>query len=120
MWSACHFSVKYKNGFPILADSLKLQMGSKLPEGYSTGIHRFGEGNAFNLTSKPYCYDDPHGGTYVYFKQDTTPIKDLTATGSLFSPTSIGLGAVVGLAVGAALTALLIFSIRRRKESQMA
>ena len=93
MWSACHFSVKYKNGFPILADSLKVQMG---------------------------CYEDSHGGTYVYFKQDTTPIKDLTATGSLFSPTSIGLGAVVGLAVGAALTALLIFSIRRRKESQMA
>ena len=120
MWSACHFSVKYKNGFPILADSLKLQMGSTLPDGYTTGIHLFGQANAFNLTSKPYCYDDPHGGTYVYFKQDTTPIKDLTATGSLFSPTSIGLGAVVGLAVGAALTALLIFSIRRRKESQMA
>ena len=46
------YSVKYKYGRPILADSLMVQKGSdKLPNGYETGIHRFGEGAAFNLTS---------------------------------------------------------------------
>ena len=114
------YSVKYENGLPILADSLKAKLGSDLPDGYNTGIHRFGETNAFNLTSKNYCYDDPYGGTYVYFKHDTTPVKDLTAAGSLFSGGSIAIGAAAGLIIGAGLTLLLMFSIKKKKEKQSA
>ncbi len=118
------YSVKYENAMPILADSLKLKMGKgDAPEGYSTGIHRFGESAAFNLTSRYYCYNDPNEVTYVYFKRDAVSVKELTAaapqntvTGSLFSGGSLALGAVGGLAVGVAITLLFIFYVRKRKE----
>ena len=114
------YSVKYKNGAPILADSLKMQWGSKLPDGYSTGIHRFGEKAAFNLTSPFYCYNDPNEGTYVYYKHDNAFVKDLTAAASVFSGGSIALGAVLGLIVGGGVMLLLTFSVRKRKEAMLA
>ena len=114
------YSVKYKNGAPILADSLKMQWGSKLPDGYSTGIHRFGEKAAFNLTSPFYCYNDPNEGTYVYYKHDNAFVKDLTAAASVFSGGSLALGAVLGLIVGGGVMLLLTFSVRKRKEAMLA
>ncbi|MEE3427808.1 MAG: hypothetical protein VZQ55_02365, partial [Ruminococcus sp.] len=75
------YSVKYENGTPILADSLKFKMGKGAPEGYSEGIHAFSQGSAFNLTHKPFCYKDPYDGTYVYFKTDTVSVKEQTAAG---------------------------------------
>ena len=110
------YSVKYKNGAPILADSLKMQWGSKLPDGYSTGIHRFGEKAAFNLTSPFYCYNDPNKGTYVYYKHDNAFVKDLTAAGSVFSGSSIALGSVIGLIVGCAVTAIIMAVAGKKKK----
>ncbi len=115
------YSVKYKNGTPILADSLKLKMGSgNMPEGYTTGIHRFGETNAFNLTSKYYCYNDPNDGTYVYFKNETSTVKDLTASGSSFSGGSLAIGAVAGVLVGGAVTFLIMMLVNKRKKNKAA
>ena len=68
------YSVKYENGAPILADSLKVQWGTKSPDDYTTGIHRFGEKAAFNLTSLYYCYNDPNKGTFVYYKNDNASV----------------------------------------------
>ena len=115
------YSVKYENGTPILADSLKVKLGKgDAPEGYTNGIHRFGEKDVvFNLTSRLFCYNDPSEGTYVYFKNDTSTVKDLTATGSLFSGGSIALGALVGLIVGSAIT-LFIVNKKKKKESATA
>ena len=107
------YSVKYENGMPILADSLKFKMGSgDIPDGYTTGIHRFGEKNAFNLTSRLYCYNDPNDGTYVYFKNDTATVKDL-ASGSIFSGGVLAIGVAAGMLGGVALT--LALSAYRRK-----
>ena len=115
------YSVKYENGMPILADSLKLKTGKgDMPEGYTTGIHRFGEQNAFNLTSKLYCYNDPNDGTYVFFKNDTSTVKDLSATGSLFSGGFIALGTVAGVVIGVGLTLLFTVASKKRKENQTA
>ncbi|MBR1482108.1 MAG: hypothetical protein IJ598_03960 [Ruminococcus sp.] len=115
------YSVKYKNGMPILADSLKVKMGKgDAPEGYTAGIHRFGEQNAFNLTSKLYCYNDPNDGTYVYFKNDTSTVKDLSTTGSLFSGGFIALGTVAGVVIGVGLTLLFTAASKKRKENQTA
>ena len=115
------YSVKYKNGMPILADSLKLKTGKgDAPEGYTTAIHRFGEQNAFNLTSKLYCYNDPNDGTYVYFKNDTATVKDLSTTGSAFSGGTLAIGAVLGLAAGIGLTLLFTVSSKKRKENRAA
>ena len=115
------YSVKYKNGTPILADSLKLKMGSgDAPEGYTTGIHRFGEKNAFNLTYPKYCYNDPYDGTYVYFKNDTATVKDLSTTGSAFSGGVVAIGVVGGVLFGAVVTFLVMTLIRKRKKSKAA
>jgi hypothetical protein len=115
------YSVKYKSGMPILADSLKVKMGKgDAPEGYTTGIHRFGEQNAFNLTSKLYCYNDPNDGTYIFFKNETSTVKDLSTTGSAFSGGSLAIGAVLGIAVGVGFTMLFTVASKKRKENQAA
>ena len=111
------YSVKYENGMPILADSLKLKLGKGgAPEGYTTGIHMFGEEAVQNLTdaskSMPLCYNDPNEGTYIFFKRDTAK----TAVGSLFSGGSLMLGALLGLIAGGGLTMLITFSSRKRRE----
>ena len=115
------YSVKYVNGTPILADSLKVKMGKgDAPEGYTTGLHRFGEQNAFNLTSKLYCYNDPNDGTYVFFKNDTSTVKDLSTTGSAFSGGTLALGTVAGVVIGVGLTLLFTVASKKRKENQTA
>ncbi len=115
------YSVKYENGTPILADSLKLKMGEGgAPEGYETGIHKFGEKAAFNLTYPLYCYNDPYNGTYIYFKNDTSTVKDLTAAGSTFSSGSIAIGAVAGLLAGSAVTLLLLRVTSKKKKEETA
>ena len=116
------YSVKYENGTPILADSLKFKRGKGTPEGYEKGIHMFGKGSVFNLTHKPYCYNDPYDGTYVYFKTDTVSVKDQTAAGSVFSGGSLAIGAVAGLLVGCGLTFLItrIAGKKKKKEATAA
>ena len=91
-----------------------------MPEGYTTGIHRFGEKNAFNLTSRLYCYNDPNDGTYVYFKNETSTVKDLTASGSSFSGGSLAIGAVAGVLVGGAVTFLIMMLVNKRKKNKAA
>ena len=117
------YSVKYENGTPILADSLKFVNGSaELPDGYTAGIHRFGEKGAFNLTSKYYCYNDPNNGTYIFFKNAASTVKDIAATaGSMFSGGSLAIGAAGGLIVGVVATLLLAsFAKKKKKEEQPA
>ncbi len=116
------YSVKYENGMPILADSLKLKMGNgNAPDGYTNGIHRFGEKDVvFNLTSRLYCYNDPNDGTYVYFKNETSTVKDLTAAGSTFSGGTLALGIGAGAIVGCALTLLLLKVDNKKKKKESA
>ena len=113
------YSVKYENGMPILADSLKFKLGKGgAPEGYTTGIHMFGEEAVQNLTdaskSMPLCYNDPHEGTYIFFKRDTAK----TAAGSLFSGGSLALGGVIGLAAGGLLTFAVIQLANKKKKKE--
>ena len=134
------YSVKYEYGSPILADSLMVQKGkSDLPKGYETGIHRFGEGAAFNLTSKYYCYNDTPKGTYVFFKNDEKTVEALTmstdttiyktvsnskseenTTGSMFSTGTVAISAVSGLLIGAALATIITVMIMKRKRKESA
>ena len=115
------YSVKYENGTPILADSLKFKMGSgDIPEGYTTGVHRFGEKNAFNLTSRLYCYNDPNNGTYVYFKNDTATDTDFTAAGLMLSGGSLTLVIGAGVLAGCAFTLLMLKLDSKRKKKKTA
>ncbi|HBE15581.1 MAG TPA: hypothetical protein DCY72_04990 [Ruminococcaceae bacterium] len=111
------YSVKYVNGLPILADSLKLKLGKGgAPEGYSTGIHMFGDEAVQNLTDEKsgYSYNDPNEGTYVFFKRDTAK----TAAGSLFSGGSLILGGLIGLAAGGLLTFAVIQLTNKKKKKK--
>ena len=116
------YSVKYENGLPILADSLKLKLGKgPAPEGYTTGIHMFGEAAVQNLTdSKGLCYNDPSEGTYVFFKHEPASDNNMTAAGSLFSGGSIALGLIVGLLAGGGLMWLLTLPSRKKKDKDAA
>ena len=118
------YSVKYEEGRPILADSLKVVKGDpNLPSGYETGIHRFGESAAFNLTSKLYCYNDKPDGTYVYFKNADRTVKAMTdgeastTSGSLISFGSIAIGAGVGIIIGGGIVALIMNAKKKKKET---
>jgi len=133
------YSVRYEYGNPILADSFKVVKGSDdLPSGYETGIHRFGEKPAFNLTSKYYCFNDDVKGTYVYFKNgaetvaaivmgagEKTTDKTVTdnkagenTTGSFFSAGSLALGAGAGLLLGGGIAVLILLPIMKKKKEQ--
>ncbi len=116
------YSVKYNNGTPILADSLKVKLGDgPAPEGYDTGIHMFGETAAQNLTTTKgdICYNDPNEGTYVFFKRDVVSADTQTA-GSVFSGGSLVLGAVIGLAAGCLITFIITRIAGRKKKTNAA
>ena len=122
------YSVKYENGRPILAKSLKVVKGSPdLPSGYETGIHRFGESAAFNLTSKLYCYNDTPDGTYVYYKHADIPVEAMapdydaafsasaSTSASIGSGGSMAIGAGVGAVLGGLAVALVVLMMRKKK-----
>ena len=120
------YSVKYKYGKPILADSFKVVKGnSDLPDGYEIGIHRFGQGAAFNLTSKSFCYNDKPNGTYVYFKnaKDTVAVltgEEKASSGSLFSAGSLAIGGGIGILLGGGIAALIMTAAAKKKKSETA
>ena len=122
-WLALYY-VKYNEGRPILADSFKVIKGkTDLPNGYETGIHRFGESAAFNLTHTYYVYNDKPNGTYVYYKNADQTMNqllgiDTSTSGSLFSGGSLALGAGLGLILGGGIVALIMSATRKRKEEQ--
>ena len=72
------YSVKYRNSSPILADSLKFS-ADKLPDGYDTGIHAFGEKTPMNINKKTYLYAENPPARYVCFKKADETIEELTA-----------------------------------------
>ena len=115
---------------PVLADSLKVVTGkSDMPEGYSTGIHLFGESIAVNMSDKKYNYDDELNGIYVYFKNEPASStstgtaaqnnrNDAPATSSSFGFGSYALAGIGGMIVGFAVGLLLAMMIKRKKESE--
>ena len=76
-WLALYY-VKYKNGTPILADSLLYRRdGGSVPSGYSTGIHEFGSTTAVDLNKKSYLYADEPPAIHVFFQRAATTVSGL-------------------------------------------
>ncbi|MEE3467230.1 MAG: hypothetical protein VZQ83_02200 [Eubacterium sp.] len=126
------YTVKYKNAAPILAGSLVVKKGdssSTPPDGYTTGIHMFGEKNAYNLQNSKLLYRDPEA-IRIWFKQDfevRKPAEDsgdangnkstkLDETGSLASDRSVILYLVIGFAAGALVAWIITLIVGRRKK----
>ena len=110
------YSVKNKAEDPILASSLMAVTGdTSIPAGYSTGIHMFGSDGAFNLNNDAYIWNADARDTFVYFQRDAG-VKTSTDTASLFSSGTIALAGCGGLIIGAALAAVAMITLKRKKE----
>ena len=118
---------------PVLADSLTVVTGkTDMPEGYTTGVHLFGESVAVNMTDKKYCYDDKLNGIYVYFKNEpvsststgtgndaqTNDNDDAPSTSSSFGFGFMAFAGIGGALAGFALGAYVAFLIKRKKASE--
>ena len=107
---------------PILADSLKVVVGSNnIPAGYDNrGIHMFGSESAFNLNNKLYDWNQSAKSVFVYFKLDTSVTPGASTSGSAFSGGVMALIGVGCAGLGAALTALGMTAYGKRKKEPAA
>ena len=116
-WIALYACWDYKANQPILADSLKVVSGSnEIPAGYETGIHMFGSDSAFNLNNKLYDWNQSAKSIFVYFQTDKNAPMEPATSASAFSGGWIALAAVLGMGLGAAVTAVSMTAIRKKKE----
>ena len=116
-WLALYACWDNKACQPILADSLKVVVDStEIPAGYETGIHMFGSETAFNLNNKLYDWNQSAKSVFVYFKIDeNAPVKEAGTSGSAFSGGWIALAAVLGIGLGAVITAVSMTAVRKKK-----
>ena len=97
-WLTLYYTKDQSVGEPITTDMKIVKGSTKTPLDYE-GINLFGEDAALNFTSKDYTgVKDSADGTYIYFNRG-----EVITTGSVFSSgnmaISIGVGAVIGIAV---------------------
>ncbi len=103
---------------PIIASSLLVKVNdSNVPAGYTTGIHMFGFGAAFNLNSELYDWNKSAPGIMVYFKVDTAAAK-AAAAGSNFSAGALALTAGAGLAIGALISGIAVNAAGKKKSKK--
>jgi len=110
------YAAKNENMCPIIADSLKVVVGkTDIPTDYTTGIHMFGSGAAYNLNNTQFVWNNEAPSVFVYFNVDTGVSSEPSTTGSSFSAGYLVLTGVIGLVIGAGLGALVMISTKRRK-----
>ena len=110
------YAAKNENEAPILADSLKVVIGSNnVPSDYETGIHMFGSSAAFNLNNELYVWSDVADSAYVYFQRDNSS-EAPSNTGTNFTAGTLALTGGAGIALGAVVT-VLVMNSKRKKES---
>ena len=115
------YAAKNEAMSPILASSLKVVVGdTTVPEGYKTGIHMFGEGAAFNLNNKLYCWNQSAKSVFVYFKVDTASSSSASAAGSNFTAGNLTLAGAGGLAVGALISGIAATVAGKKKSKKAA
>ena len=116
---------------PVLADSLKVVTGrSEPPEGYTTGIHMFGDTVAVNMTNSRYTYDDKLKGIYVYYKHapalststgtgtQTNDSGEAPVTSSAIGAGSLAVAGICGLAAGFVLGLCIMLLIKKKKVTE--
>ena len=65
------YTAKNENMSPIIADSLKVVVGSTdVPTDYDTGIHMFGSGSAYNLNNTQLVWNNDAKSIFVYFNTE--------------------------------------------------
>lgn len=82
--------------------------------GYKTGIHEFGSKAALNLNRKSWLFPDNPPAIHVYYKTAAKTVKEMAASGSIFSAGSLAMG-FGGLVIGGTLGALVMWMMSRRR-----
>ncbi len=113
-----------KKGYPIVADSLKLQYGSAaLTDGVTQALHFFTYTNALDLGDMAYCYNNDKNGVYFFWDTDENAYSreaaEAAETASTFSFGYIAIAAAAGIAVGIAGTGIFTW-LRKKKSSKQA
>ena len=121
-WLALYVCKNSAEMQPILADSLKVVVGSNnIPAGYDNrGIHMFGSESAFNLNNKLYDWNQSAKSVFVYFKPDTSVTPGASTAGAAFSTGTIALVGIGSAALGSVITAYAVMAFGKRKKAAAA
>lgn len=115
-WLALYTVKTSAKGDPILADSLKLQYGSKdMPSGCSKGLHLFTYTNTVDLGDTAWSFNNKKKGVYFFWDEDTNAFAAETA--SAFSGGQLALAGIGGLILGI-LGSTAVWLPKRRKEKE--
>ena len=119
------YTERNENDAPIVADSLKVVVGSAdVPADYTTGIHMFGSDAAYNLNNSQLVWNNEAKSVYVYYTVDETAAnasmnKENNAgmTGSVTTSGFIVLAGVGGLALGVIGTLCIKALMKKKKKA---
>ena len=115
-WVALYTVKTQSKGDPILADSLKVQYGSKnMPSGCTRSLHLFTYTNAVDLGDTAWSFNNKKKGVYFFWDEDSKAFAGEAA--SAFSGGHVALAAIGGLLLGIA-GATLVVRAKRRKENE--
>ena len=113
-WLALYSVKSDRKGYPVLADSLTLQYGSKdMPKGCSKALHMFTFENAADLGDTAYSYNNKKNG--VYFFWDVDEKASDSGAASSFAGGTAAISGGIGFLAGMILTAIVM---RKKKEQQ--
>lgn len=119
------YTERNENDAPIVADSLKVVVGSAdVPSDYTTGIHMFGSDAAYNLNNSQLVRNNKAKSVYVYYTLDETAANASTSnansaemTGSVTTSGFIALAGIGGLALGAIGTFCIMALMKKKKKT---
>ncbi len=113
-WLALYIVRSSSKGFPILADTLTLQYGSKdMPKGCTQGLHLFTYPNPADLADTAYAFNNKMNGVYFFWGAEEKAGDKGAA--SAFTGGSLAIACGLGLLIGMILTAVVIK--RKRKNA---
>ena len=118
-WIALYTVKSLNKGYPILADSLKLQYGSsKKPEGCTKAMHLFTYTNAVDLGDTAWAFNNGKKGVYFFWDEDANAVP-AGETASAFGAGKLALAGLGGLILGI-LGSSAVWIPKRRKEKEAA
>ena len=119
------YAERNDNAAPVVADSLKVVVGSsEVPADYTNGIHMFGSDAAYNLNNTQLVWNNKAKSVYVYYTLDTDAAGTTSdtanmngAAGSVTTTGYIVLVGVAGLAIGVFVTLLIMALAKKKKKA---
>lgn len=111
------YAEKNESKPPILSDSFKVVVNdTDVPAGYTTGVHMFGSGDAFNLNNELYVWNKDAPSTFIYYKNEQQ-VKSPSESGSAFAAVGLALTGIGGAIIGAFISTIILKTSAKKKKS---